>query len=139
MKKLIAFLVCMSIVCAVFAMTVFATTEAISPFANNTSDCICALNINSYGHATMTVSCYAYQSIVTNTKITIQLQKKFLGLFWRNVDGQYWEYTSSQVNYSYQNTVQLSDTGKYRIVVNFTVYGVEGKVDQLEKTAESEW
>ena len=29
MKKIIAFLVCMSIVYAVFAMTVFATTEAI--------------------------------------------------------------------------------------------------------------
>lgn len=139
MKKIIAFLVCLAIGFAACPIATYAANEEVMPLSNNTSDCICSFGINSYGHATIGVSYYGYQGITTGGSITIQMQKKFLGLFWRDVEGKYWELSSNQVNYSYQNVVQLSDTGKYRIVVNFTIYGTGGAADQFEKTAEAEW
>ena len=138
MKKIIAFLVCAAMLVVAFPV-VTSAAGGVSTYANNVNACNAYFNINEYGHASIVIDYVGYDGITTGATITVQMQKKFLGLFWRDVEGKYWEYTSSQVNYSNQNVVQLSDKGKYRIVVNFTIYGTGGAADQFEKTAEAEW
>ncbi|MBE6580028.1 MAG: hypothetical protein E7650_00240 [Ruminococcaceae bacterium] len=138
MKKIIAFLMCLIVLITVLSVGVVATDD-VAPCANNVALWDIDFSISEYGHASYTVKYIGYSGITTGGSITIQMQKKFLGLFWRDVEGKYWELSSNQVNYSYQNVVQLSDTGKYRIVVNFTIYGTGGAADQFEKTAEAEW
>lgn len=138
MKKIIAFSVCLALLFITFSIVVVADNNT-TPYANNVNVCNANLEINQYGHAIVAVGYYGYQGITSGATITVQMQKKFLGLFWRDVDGKYWEYSSNEVSFEVSNTVQLSDKGTYRIVVNFSIYGSGGTTDNIEKIVEAKW
>ena len=139
MKKTIAFFVCLVMLFTALPIAVTAAEDELMPLSNNTSTCNATFNITAQGYATFTAKYCGYSGITTNGTITIQMQKKFLALFWRDVDDMYWEYSSNNVNYEVANTIQLSNTGTYRIIVNFTVYGTGGSADTFEKILEAKW
>ena len=51
-------------------------------------------------------------------KITTQLQKRFLLVFWTDVDGGYWVDESSQSSYTAVHTLAVQ-TGTYRVKVEY--------------------
>lgn len=139
MKKTIALFVCLVMLFTVLPIAAYAADVDVMPRANNVYSCFVSLHINTYGHATITAGYEGYEGITTNGLITITLQKRVLGLFWRDVDDCKWIYGSVNASYTTQFVVQLSDSGTYRVVANFSISGTAGANDNVEQTAEDNW
>lgn len=110
------------------------------PLYNNTSSTISAMSINDDGIMTISYRYSGYPNVTTKAVITTYIEKKTLGLFWTRVDiGQNndeWVDTINDYRYSGSRTFQLSSTGKYRVSVEYKIYGNGGSADIItyEKT-----
>ena len=139
MKKIICFILCITMLCGSLSVSAFAAgTEenGVMPCYNNVGLTDSSFMIDSNGVAHVTVSYNGYSNITTGAKITIELQKRFLGLFWKTVDigtadNMWVEYPSDYNFYKYY-TYQLSDMGSYRAEIHYTIYGTAGPADEVE-------
>ena len=82
------------------------------------------------GEAVMNVD-YTGTSTFERAELTIQIDKKVLGLFWRGVDN------ASSTNYNRNGTfdgrMAITEGGTYRATFTLTIYGTDGTADVIEK------
>jgi hypothetical protein len=92
--------------------------------------------VDSNGVAYITVAYSGYTNITTGATITVELQKKFLGLFWTTVDigmpDNMWVENVSDSNFYKSYSYQLSKKGTYRAEIHYTIYGTAGAADEVE-------
>lgn len=141
MKKTIAFLCCVGVLLAALPLSALAAAGApdVVPLANNVAQCTTTLSISAEGYATLRIRYIGYSGVTTGGTVTTKLQKRFLLLFWKDVEGCEWVDSSSDSSYLAEHGVWLSDTGKYRAVSTYVISGAGGADDVVEQTAEAEW
>lgn len=133
----VAFLIlCLSVVPISPVSAAVADGNEIMPLYNNVSNASANLSINSSGKMTITYQYYGSSSVTTKAVITTYIEKKTLGLFWTRVDigttNDEWVDTRYESSYNGSRTYQLSSTGKYRVTVNYKIYGTGGAADEIE-------
>lgn len=73
-------------------------------------------------------------------KITVQIQKRFLGLFWKTVDigftNDEWVAYSTDVNGCFSTSFAVDGKGTYRANVTLEIRGINGTADVIEDTLE---
>ena len=100
---------------------------------NNTVDTNSRLTISSSGTATVKASYTGYQNVTTGANVVIVIQKK-LPLVWFPVANGSWEDDLTGWKNSVTHTLDLSTTGKYRAVFQYTVSGSGGTADVIQET-----
>ena len=136
MKLVICFLLCFT---TLFANPVNSSVEknGISPYLNNSSSINTTFSVNSNGLAQIVLNYRGNDQQSAGAKITTQLQKRFLLVFWTNVDGGYWVDESNQSSYTAIHTLAV-EKGTYRVNVEYLLYGTDGSTetvsDQVEYT-----
>ena len=139
MKKIICFTLCITmLLCSlsVPALAAGAGETAIEPRYNNVALTDSSFVIMSDGSAQVTVSYRGSSDITTGATITTQIQKRFLGLFWRTVDigvpdNTWVENVDEYVFFTYY-TLQLTSKGTYRAKIHYTIYGTAGEPDEID-------
>ena len=120
----------------VYVSAAGAQETGVMPRFNNTLITDSTFYINENGLAYIVISYEGYPGITSGAAITIQLEKKVLGLYWSTVDigtpNNTWSYYSSDVSFTHTHTYQLSSKGTYRVKINYTIYGSAGMPDEIE-------
>ena len=114
--------------------------EEISPYLTNTNNCSCRFSASEAG-AAVAVSYNAKSDVFSYAKITVKIQKRFLGIFWSTVDIGYtdneWVTYCFNVNGYVETVFPLEKTGTYRAVFTVEIYGKDDTVDTIEDTITS--
>ena len=115
--------------------------EGISPRLSNCDMCNFTFSAASQGLAQVAVSYVAKEEVFTYAKLTVKIQKRFLGVFWNTVDigepNNEWIAYCYDVRGDFYNYFPLDSTGTYRAVLTIEFYGTTGVVDVIEKTIKS--
>lgn len=114
--------------------------NGISPYLLNTDMCKCGFSAAA-GIAEVIVSYEAKESNFSYAKLTVKIQKRFLGVFWSTVDlglttDEWIAYNYSASSF-FSNSFPLEKTGTYRAVFTVEIYGKDGSVDTIEDTITS--
>ena len=142
MKKFICLLLSCVFLCGAFSTVSYAATNdtnAVMPRLNNTAIVDTGFVINDNGLATIKVSFVGYEGITTGATIKVKLQKRFLLVFWNDVDiGSYgnmlqYEVTGDNFYKSYSFSLPK---GTYRIQVEYEIRGSGGSADVLTEEIE---
>ncbi len=139
MKRIIATVLSILMITCMLVSSVSAVDAGIMPCYNNTNYTNSDFYINSDGRADVHVSYCGYTDVTTGARITVQIQKKTMLFFWSDVDGAYWRYSLSVIEYSTTHSVYLSDNGDYRAVITYEIWGNGGSDDVIEHTLEYEY
>ena len=139
LKKLICFILCITTLLGSLSLSAFAAgaeENQVMPRYNNVGLTDSLFYIDADGLAYVIVAYDGYPGITTGATITIELQKLFLGVFWRTVDigepdNRWFRYLSGATNYA-AHTHQLSSMGTYRAVIHYSIYGTAGPADEVE-------
>ncbi len=112
----------------------------VTPRFSNCSKCVVTFTVSDPNTAYVGVTYNAYSDTFVQAKVTVQIQKKFLGLFWRTVDIGYsnneWVDYSSAVNGYFYNSFTIDGTGTYRANFVVEIKGKDGSVDVIEDSIE---
>ena len=115
----------------------------VSPRLSHCSMCLTTFAVDDPGVGSIAVQYSGYPATFVEAKVTIQIQKKFLGLFWKTVDIGYanneWIAYSSAVSGTFRNTFSLDGTGTYRAKFKVEILGTDGTVDVIEDTIERKY
>jgi hypothetical protein len=87
------------------------------------------------GH--VNVSYYGYTDSFARADVHIKLQKKFLLVFWTDVDE--WSASSTEIDGIFSHTFTLNGTGTYKATLTFTATGTDGTVDTFTEASESKY
>ena len=120
------------IVLSASIIPVFADDTGISPRLTNCNDASMAFVVDD-GMANFYVSYSGRSATFTQAKLTVQIQKKFLGLFWRDAADEWVGYNSTLVG-DFYDYIPVNGTGTYRAVFKLEVYGSTGVTDVIEDT-----
>ena len=90
---------------------------------------------SSGGHVDITYS--GYSDSFARADIHVKLQKKFLLVFWTDVDE--WSVSSTEVIDDFYHCFTLNGTGTYKATLTFTVTGTDGTVDTYTDSGESRY
>lgn len=133
-KALLA--VVMTLVMCFSFLTVFASAEesGISPRLSHMSGGSFAFSAGDFG-GEVCVSYEGYSTSFVSAKVTLELQKRYLLLFWRDIDE--WSATSTVLYGEFFHVFELDGTGKYRVNMTLEVTGKDGTVDVITDTIES--
>lgn len=136
-KRLISFAM---LVVMLFAMAIpsFATENEISPYYNNTDTTEAVFVIDENGKASVSFTCFGYDGITTNIVVETKIQKKFLW-WWNDVDGASWTDESTEVYCTNTHSIQLTNSGTYKAVITFSVYGTGGEADIFTREIEDSY
>lgn len=115
-----------------------AATELVNPCLNNTNDVSANFVIIDTNNAVVSASFEGHRGITSSATIKIQLQRKVL-FWWSNVDSGSWTDTFNNYYGTVSHSIRLSKTGKYRAVIDFTIYGSGGSPDSLSLTIYDEY
>ena len=111
--------------------------RAVMPRWNNDGTCSFNFQVLSPGVAHVSA---AYSGSFTQAKLTVKIQKRFLGFFWSTVDigepDDEWVSYSSQSSGNFYHSFSVSGTGTYRAQFTLEVTGTDGTVDVMEETLE---
>ena len=119
-------MVCMSVIPS------FATDDGISTYLTNCYEATMTFGVAD-GEASIYVSYTGRSSTFTQAKLTVQIQKKFLGLFWRDAADEWVGYCTDVDGYFYDD-IPIDGTGTYRAVFKLEVFGSTGVTDVIEDT-----
>ena len=112
----------------------------VTPRFTNCDQCNFIFRVLDPGEAHISVRYSAKADVFTQAKLTVKIQKKFLGLFWRTVDigttNDEWIAYSNDVYGEFYNYFNVDGTGTYRAVFCVEIYGTSGAVDTIENTIE---
>ena len=143
MKNKIISLILMCILLISCPITAYASeisNEQLMPRFSNCSKCVVTFTVSDPNTAYVGVTYNAYSDTFVQAKVTVQIQKKFLGLFWRTVDIGYsnneWVDYSSAVNGYFYNSFTIDGTGTYRANFVVEIKGKDGSVDVIEDSIE---
>ncbi len=131
----------MLVVTVMSGFTISASDEnGISPRFTNCNRCDFTFAILEPGEAHVLVTYYAKTDVFVQAKLTVKIQKKFLGLFWRDVDigmtDNKWIEYSYDVDGQFYNYFPADGTGTYRAVFLLEMHGTTGVSDTIEETLE---
>lgn len=90
---------------------------------------------SSGGHTN--VSYYGYSDSFARADIHVKLQKKFLLVFWTDVDE--WSVSSTEYEDDLSHSFALNGTGTYKATLTFTATGTDGTVDTYTTEIESKY
>lgn len=144
MKKIILFLLITSTLFSCIVISTSAeTSPEISPYYANIANATLAYSILPSGLAMVGVTYTGYSEVFTQVRCEITLQKRFLGLFWFDVDigmpDNTWVDYSTEPYGAFYHEYQLQDTGTYRAVFNVYFYGTTGVVDEISDNKVEEY
>lgn len=112
------------------------TKNAVSPRWSHLSDVAFTFAATSSGgHVDVTYT--GYSSSFVKADVHVKLQKKFLLVFWTDVDE--WSTSSSELHDNLYHCFSLDGTGTYKATLTFTVTGTDGTIDTLTDTIESKY
>ena len=118
---------CMSIVPS------FATTsDGVTTYLTNCSTTSMSFGV-AEGEASFYVSYMGREATFVQAKLTVQIQKKFLGLFWRDAADEWVGYSTEVVGQIYDD-IPIDGTGTYRAIFKLEVFGSTGVTDVIEDT-----
>ena len=117
-------MLCMSVISA------FALDDGASSRLTNCNDASMSFVVAD-GQASFYVSYTGYSSTFTQAKLTVQVQKKFLGLFWRDAADE-WVGYNTEIMGDFYDYIPVDGTGTYRAVFKLEVYGSTGVTDVIE-------
>ena len=137
-KRMLSFIVMCMVMCS--TVSFIANAEEILPRYNNVSYAESNVTISSSGKMNITNSFSGSASVFSRAVITTYVERKTLGLFWTRVDiGQTddeWVDTIYTNVYSGTHSHQLEKTGKYRVTVEYVIYGSGGAADTITREIE---
>lgn len=140
---LAAILLCLSTVVPVVASGNAAVANEVNPRLSHCSSATLTFTVADPDTAHVGVTYYGYPDSFVQAKVTVQIQKRFLGLFWKTVDIGYtnnkWVAYSNDVNGYFYNTFTVDGTGTYRANFTLEITGSDGTVDVMEDTIESKY
>ena len=114
--------------------------SGINPRFTNTNQCDFTFQVLEPGEAHISVAYYAKSAVFTEAKLTVKIQKRFLGFFWNTVDigepNNEWVAYSTEVYGEFYNYFPVDGTGTYRAVFTVEISGTSGETDILEETIE---
>ncbi len=134
MKKLIAFILTLTLVCLITAIPVFAAEKNIMPISDDESGATVAFGIDSDGNATARVIYSVPVGTVRSVNVTILVEKKFLLFFWTEVDS--WSATFTEDSFIYTETFSAS-SGTHRATFTIEVTAADGTTENYTKQIEA--
>ncbi len=141
MRKIVSVLLCLIMVFGILTFPVSANDVA--PCANNTCYTDTTFVIDDNGDGDVYVSYMGYEGITTGATITIRFEKRFLGLFWKDVSLPYSDNTktieATGYDFDYTYLVHFTSTGTYRAIVRYEIRGSGGTADVYETKIEVEY
>ena len=87
------------------------------------------------GH--VNISYYGYTDSFARADIHVKLQKKFLLVFWTDVDE--WSASSTECEDIFSHTFALNGTGTYKATLTFTATGTDGSTDLFTDEIQSKY
>lgn len=108
--------------------------EGISPYLTNCATATFVFAVID-GKAEFAVTYIGYEETFVMAKVWVQVQKKYLGLFWRDV-GDEWIGTNEDLQGAFMDSITADGTGTYRANFTLHIVGNTGVVDVLEDTLE---
>lgn len=129
---ILAILTC--VLCCMSIVPAFADNTGITPRWTNTGSTAMTFVVND-GLANFSVSYVAYASTFSQAQLRVQIQKRVLGLFWRDVGDEWVGYSTDPIGEFY-DYISVDKTGTYRAKFTLTVYGTQGVNDVIEDTIE---
>lgn len=81
------------------------------------------------------ISYEGYKSSFVQAKVTVKLEKRFLLVFWNEIDT--WTASSTEVWGDFVHTFALNGKGTYRATMTLEVTGIDGTVDVISDVMES--
>ena len=109
----------------------FATDEGVSTYMTN-----CVTSSMSFtvvdGNASFYVSYAAREAPFSHAKLTVQIQKKFLGLFWKDAADEWIAYRLEPEDF-FAATILVDGSGTYRAIFKLEVVGTTD-TDVIEET-----
>ena len=115
-------------------MPTLAADESISPYLTNCDDVSLSFGVADEV-ASFFVSYTGREETFTQAKLIVQVQKKFLGLFWRDAADE-WVGYNTEVLGNFYDDIPVDGHGTYRAVFTLEVRGNTGRVDVIEDTIE---
>ena len=122
------------IVLCMGAIHAFATDEGISTYLTNCNDITISFGVSD-SVASFYVSYTGREETFTQAKLTVQVQKQFLGLFWRDAADE-WVGYCTEIRGDFYDYIPVDGHGTYRAVFELEVRGNTGRVDVIEDTIE---
>ena len=148
MKKLLTLILILSMifVSIVGGLSISATEYSlsdgggISPRFTNCNVCEFTFQVLDPDEAHVLVTYSAKADVFVQAKLTVKIQKKFLGLFWRDVDigltDNEWIEYSYDIHGRFYNYFPADGSGTYRAVFLLEMHGTTGVSDIIEETLE---
>lgn len=140
-KLLTMLLTAVTICVSILPLSVYAE-DGISPYLLNTDKCVCSFSATT-GTAYVGVTYEAKESNFSYAKLTVKIQKRFLGVFWSTVDlgltSDAWIAYNYNTSGYFTNSFPLEKTGTYRAVFTVEIYGKDDTVDTIEDTITSNY
>lgn len=137
MKKTLLMILCVVLLMNTLFVSAGATTEdGITPRWTNT-----AMVDTTFGVANdiaeVFIDYYCREELFTHAVLTVTVQKRFLLVFWSDVD--VWTLTSFQHSAYYFANIPVEGEGVYRAKYYLEFYGNTGAVDVVEHTTEFDY
>ena len=89
----------------------FAADDQITPYYTNCNECSWSFSIIDPGEAHINITYSAKSEVFSEARITVKIQKRFLGFFWKTVDiglaDNEWTATSTNVYGYFYNSFEL--------------------------------
>ena len=127
-KKILVVLLAVFTLISIFTCIAHAETTGVKSLYFNTVDS--TASITSGGLLSITNYYTINSSAFTSAKISTYVERKILGLFWVKVDNgqpnKTWVANTTAKSYQKEYTLQLSQTGNYRVTVEYIFYGNNG-------------
>ncbi len=126
--------------------SVVASAEAEDPYGvapcwNNTNMCTFDFAVLDPGIAYVEALYSAEEQYFTCAKITVKIQKRFMGIFWKTVDigmtDNEWVTYSFERDHQFTHSFTVDGTGTYRALFTLEIEGTGGDTDVIEETMQS--
>lgn len=133
LKKLLTLTLALCFLLTPIAMV--ANAEGVQPRLNNTMATGTNMKITSSGKMNIAYLYSGYPGVTTKAVVTTYIEKRVLGIFWSRVDigttNDEWVDTFYKDEHGWSRSYQLSDSGTYRVKVEYKIYGSGGAADVL--------
>ena len=112
------------------AIPASAAENAIQPRLSNASTANVGFVVDDSGVGHFSVLYNGKEATFTEAKVSVTIQKRFLLLFWDEVDR--WTGISNELHGNFYTTFILISKGTYRAVFTLEFYGTSGVVDVIQ-------
>ena len=121
-------------------ITAFASENSsqntVTPRWSHLSDVVFSFAATSTG-GHVNVSYTGYSDSFARADIHVKLQKKFLLVFWTDVDE--WSVSSTETEDDFDHCFTLNGTGTYKATLTFTAIGTDGSTDSFTDEIENKY